>query len=645
MSNEIEITIKARDQTGDGFDQASGKANRLRGVLTDVGKTAAGFLSANVIQAGASKVTGFLSDSTGLASDLNESMSKSQQVFGQAAGAMDAFASHAAKNLGLSKGAALDATASFGNMFDQLGIGQQQSSAMSQSITLLAGDFASFDNVDIKDVIESQTSAFRGEYDSIQKFLPLVNAASVEQRAMAMTHKATTKELTAQDKALAVYALMQEGAGKARGDFAKTADGAANSERIAAAEMENSQALIGQKLLPVTMKLTQIKLALASALADKVVPALSKVGEWVQAKVVPALQQFADWAGARLLPILTNMGNFLSRNVLPPLLSFGDFLVGTIIPAIGSFVDWLARNQDVLAAVGVAIMVLLVPAFVAWAISAATAAASTLLAMAPIILIGIAIAALAYLIIHNWDTIKAATAVVFSAIVGFIQTAFNWVRDNWPLLLAILTGPIGLAVLLIMRNWDTIKNAFGSAIGFIRDKAVEAKNWIVDRFNDVVSFFSGLPGRIGQVASNMWNGLKDSFRKVINAIISLWNNLSFSTPAIHIGGFEVLGKKLPGLDIPSHTFRTPQIPYMASGGVRAGFAMVGERGRELVQLGAGKRVIGNQRTEAMLAAGGGRAQVNNHFYIAGSILTERDLMRILKDHEDRGGSYPGAAAA
>lgn len=41
-----------------------------------------------------------------------------------------------------------------------------------------------------------------------------------------------------------------------------------------------------------------------------------------------------------------------------------------------------------------------------------------------------------------------------------LQTVFGWVKDHWPLLLGILTGPIGLAVIEIVKHWDTIKNGF-----------------------------------------------------------------------------------------------------------------------------------------------------------------------------------------
>lgn len=291
MANEVEVRVKVvSDAKGlddvkrlgkdaetsfDGADRAGG---RFTTTLKNIGTTAAGFIGAQIFGTGLSKATEFFTSSTAAASDVNESLSKVNTVFGQSGKAVESFAKDAAKNFGLSKGAALDAGGGFGNMFTQLGVGQGEAAKMSTGILGLAADFSSFHNADISEVIEAQSAAFRGEYDSVQKFVPLINAATVEQKALEMTGKAATKELTAQEKALAVNALMFEGAGAAAGDFARTSDGLANSQRIAAAEMENLKAEIGDKLMPVSLAITKAKMALASALADHVLPAMERVG-------------------------------------------------------------------------------------------------------------------------------------------------------------------------------------------------------------------------------------------------------------------------------------------------------------------------------------------------------------------------------
>jgi hypothetical protein len=64
---------------------------------------------------------------------------------------------------------------------------------------------------------------------------------------------------------------------------------------------------------------------------------------------------------------------------------------------------------------------------------------------------------------------------------GAFHATINWVRRNWPVILAVLTGPVGLATLFISRHWDTITRAFQ-----------DAKDWVVGRFRRAWSDVQGV---------------------------------------------------------------------------------------------------------------------------------------------------------
>jgi hypothetical protein len=184
------------------------------------------------------------------ASDLNETVSKSNTIFGASAGSINSWAGGAAKNLGLSKSQALEAAAGFGDMFTQIGFAGGAAADMSKQVVQTSADLGSFNNLPTADVAERIQAGFRGEYDSLQKLIPNISAARVEQEAMAATGKKSAKELTAAEKATAVLAIVQKDGAKAAGDFAKTSDGAANSQKIAAATAADLSAGLGQQLLP-----------------------------------------------------------------------------------------------------------------------------------------------------------------------------------------------------------------------------------------------------------------------------------------------------------------------------------------------------------------------------------------------------------
>ena len=211
--------------------------------------------------AGAAILTGLavgLVKSTEAASNLEETVNKTTVLFGSSADTMQQWAAEAASNLGLSKQAALEAASGFGDMFQQLGYGQSEAANMSQSVVKLAADLGSFNNIPTAEVSEMIAAGFRGEYDSLQRLIPNINAARVEKEALAMTGKSVASGLTAQEKAAATLAIITKDGARANDDFKRTSGSLANSQKIATAEFENSKAALGESLLPAMTKASQI---------------------------------------------------------------------------------------------------------------------------------------------------------------------------------------------------------------------------------------------------------------------------------------------------------------------------------------------------------------------------------------------------
>jgi hypothetical protein len=196
------------------------------------------------------KAVRFLGDVKTAASDLNETTSASSVIFGKNAAAVQAWAKTSDRSFGLSEQAALDAATSFGDMFQQIGYTGDAATSASKQVVQMAADLGSFKNLGTDDVLDRISGALRGEYDSLQLVIPNINAARVQTVAMTETGKKSADQLTAQEKAHATLSIIQKDGARAMGDFARTANGAANSEKIAAAQTENLKAKIGQQLLP-----------------------------------------------------------------------------------------------------------------------------------------------------------------------------------------------------------------------------------------------------------------------------------------------------------------------------------------------------------------------------------------------------------
>lgn len=257
VQKELSAVDKAVDKTAKESDKLGKSADDYAAKLSNARQVAGGIVLGGTVAA--------LGASTKAAGELAEAQAKTNAVFGESAGIINDFAEGATEALALSKREALESASTFGNLFTQMGVGATKSAEMSKSMITLAGDFAAFHNANPVDVIEAQTAAFRGEYDALQKFVPTINAAAVEQQALAETGKSSARELTAQEKALATYSLMLAGAGKASGAAAREADGLAMSSKRAKAELENSAASIGTSLVPAAATAAKGIAGLASA--------------------------------------------------------------------------------------------------------------------------------------------------------------------------------------------------------------------------------------------------------------------------------------------------------------------------------------------------------------------------------------------
>ena len=185
------------------------------------------------------------------ASDLGENLSKVGVIFGDSAKEIEDFASTAATSLGQSKNAVLQAAGTFGTFGKAAGLGGKDLATFSNDFTALASDLASFNNTTPEEAINAIGSALRGESEPLRQYGVLLNDAKLKAAALELGIYSGSGALTDQQKILAAQKVIYDETGDAQGDFARTSDGLANSQRQLKAQMEDLQVSIGQALLPV----------------------------------------------------------------------------------------------------------------------------------------------------------------------------------------------------------------------------------------------------------------------------------------------------------------------------------------------------------------------------------------------------------
>jgi hypothetical protein len=279
---------------------------------------------------------------------------------------------------------------------------------------------------------------------------------------------------------------------------------------------------------------------------DKMKFALAGISDTFGELVLPHIDKFSK--------TLANASNFVQKNqklVGILVLTFGGLATGIVAVNVAMKI-WSATTA---------------------AFTAIQAAFNAVMALNPIFLIGAAIVAvIAILVLLQkefgiFDGVIRVVGAAFGAVWGAIKTVFDWVKNNWPLLLAILTGPFGLAILGIVTFREQIMNIFSL-------------------------IYNGIKATMGFVADVITAPFKTAFR----FIAWLWNNtvgkLSFTMPDI------------PGLPGRGKTFSMPQITMLAEGGIVTSptLAMIGE-GREP------EAVIPLSKLGSMGFGGGGGANI------------------------------------
>lgn len=135
----------------------------------------------------------------------------------------------------------------------------------------------------------------------------------------------------------------------------------------------------------------------------------------------------------------------------------------------------------------------------------------------PILLWAVIIGTLALIIIKHWDDITAAAGKVWEVIEGFfgemaavftdlkdvivefVNDVLDFLREHWPEILLIITGPFGILTGLFT-------NAFG-----LRDAAKKGFEWFI-------GFFGGIWDKI-------WEGAKDGWKKITGTVTGAWKDV------------------------------------------------------------------------------------------------------------------------
>lgn len=227
-----------------GMDAAGNKAKSFGNTMA----SATGPALALAAAAGAA-VAAFIGDSIKSATNLAETQNKVGVIFGDSARMVTDFAENAVLQLGQTENQALSAAATFAQFGKSAGLANQDLANFSTQLVTLATDLASFNNTSPEQAITAIGAALRGESEPLRSFGVLLDDATLKARAMEMGIYKGSGTLTQQQKVLAAHKEILAQTTDAQGDFSRTSDGLANTQKILTSAIEDAKAEIGVGLV------------------------------------------------------------------------------------------------------------------------------------------------------------------------------------------------------------------------------------------------------------------------------------------------------------------------------------------------------------------------------------------------------------
>lgn len=198
-----------------------------------------------------SGVKEFVSDSISVASDVEQTNEKIKAVFGDSANAVMNWSATTKTQFGIGAQSAKTYASQLAGIIstDSYGFNTEQIAEYSTAMVELAGDIASFQNMDVDIVWQKLLSGLRGETEAIETLGLDMRVGSLAEY-FGMDDNDFSK-LTGVEQWMYRYQFIMENTTVAQGDFVRTQDTYANQMRVFEENITELKAAIGETLLPV----------------------------------------------------------------------------------------------------------------------------------------------------------------------------------------------------------------------------------------------------------------------------------------------------------------------------------------------------------------------------------------------------------
>lgn len=218
------------------------------------------------------------------ASDLAEVQNVVDVTFGSATEAINSWSKECLAAYGMNEVSAKRYAGTIGAMLKSSGLAGDAIVDMSKDMVGLAGDMASFYNLDLETAFEKIRSGISGETEPLKQLGINMSVANLEAYALSQGITTAYNEMSQAEQVMLRYNYLMSTTADAQGDFARTQDSYANQTRL----------------------LSESWLEFTGVMAEQLLPVLTTIVSWLN-NIVAFLTENADMVSAVLVGLATTV--------------------------------------------------------------------------------------------------------------------------------------------------------------------------------------------------------------------------------------------------------------------------------------------------------------------------------------------------
>ena len=465
LGQEIEENEQKQDNFNDEVEKSVGLGSKLKTVLGGIG-----------LYFGLSELKNQVTQAIDYASDLQEVQNVVDVAFGGSSKIVDEWAETTLEAYGLNQLSAKRFAGTMGAMLKSSGMSGQAVTDMSMKITELAGDMASFYNLEGEEAFNKLRSGISGETEPLKQLGINMSVANLEAFALSQGIKKSYNEMSQAEQVMLRYNYLMQTTQDAQGDFARTSGSFANQTKLLSEKWKEFTGQMANDILPILAGGIRVLNSVIGFMADN----------W--SILSPILAGVAAAIALVNAPLLAQAGLWLWNSVL--------------VPAYTAVLTFLKIGYGVLTGSTAAA-------------SAAQSMYNNALLACPltwILLIIIAVIAIIYAVIAAINKLTNKNISATGVIVGVLMTAVAFI---WNLFLGLLD--IVLAVVNWMWNkWAMFANFFAN---LFNDPIASIIHLFGDMADNVLGILESIAKAIDKVFGSNLAGAVQGWRSGLDSMV------------------------------------------------------------------------------------------------------------------------------